>query len=68
MKNISAIIVDIHAECTSEKKALEHYIDGRASALVGSHTHIQTNDFEVTKKGLGYIKKKWSSLTTYHLQ
>jgi len=54
-KNISAIIIDIHAECSSEKISLMHYADGRATAILGTHTHIPTNDYMVTKKGLGYI-------------
>jgi calcineurin-like phosphoesterase len=54
-KNISAIIVDIHAEATSEKVALKHYLDGRVSALLGTHTHIMTADSEITKKGTAYI-------------
>lgn len=54
-KNISAIIVDIHAEATSEKVAFGHYADGRASAVFGTHTHIMTADQKVTEKGTAYI-------------
>ena len=54
-KNISAIIVDIHGEATSEKVALRHYLDGKISALVGTHTHVMTNDSQVTDKGTAYI-------------
>ena len=49
------IIVDIHAEATSEKMALGWYLDGKASAVLGTHTHIQTNDARVLPKGAGYI-------------
>jgi 2',3'-cyclic-nucleotide 2'-phosphodiesterase len=54
-KNLSAIIVDIHAETTAEKICLKHYIDGRASALIGTHTHIMTADSQITTKGTAYI-------------
>lgn len=49
------ILVDMHAEATSEKVALGHYLDGRVSAVVGTHTHIQTNDNRVLPKGTLYI-------------
>jgi metallophosphoesterase (TIGR00282 family) len=48
-------IVDFHAEATSEKRALGHYLDGRATAVVGTHTHIPTADAEVLPGGTGYI-------------
>lgn len=51
----SIIIIDIHAEATSEKKALAFYIDGRASAVFGTHTHVQTNDNQILPNGTGYI-------------
>ena len=47
----SVILVDMHAEATSEKAAISWYLDGRVSAVVGTHTHIQTADERVTKKG-----------------
>ncbi len=50
-----AIIVDFHAEATSEKIALKHYIDGRVTILVGTHTHIPTSDYEITEKNMAYI-------------
>lgn len=50
-----AILVDFHAETTSEKLALGYYLDGRASLLVGTHTHVQTADERVLPKGTGYI-------------
>lgn len=54
-KNLSAIIVDIHAEATSEKTAMKHFLDGRVSALLGTHTHIPTADAEITPEGMAYI-------------
>jgi len=48
-------IVDFHAEATSEKVALGHYLDGLASAVVGTHTHIPTADERVLPKGTLYI-------------
>lgn len=49
------IIVDFHAEATSEKLAMGFYLDGRVSAVVGSHTHVQTADERILPKGTGYI-------------
>lgn len=49
------IFIDFHAEATAEKIALANYIDGKASALVGTHTHIQTADERIFPKGLAYI-------------
>jgi hypothetical protein len=49
------IIVDIHAEATSEKKALGWYLDGEVSAVLGTHTHVQTADEEVLPQGTAYI-------------
>ncbi|MFA4888876.1 MAG: TIGR00282 family metallophosphoesterase [Candidatus Omnitrophota bacterium] len=49
------IIVDIHAEATSEKVALGWYLDGKASAVLGTHTHIQTADEKILPKGSAYI-------------
>ncbi|HQM45271.1 MAG TPA: TIGR00282 family metallophosphoesterase [Smithellaceae bacterium] len=51
----NVIIVDIHAEATSEKKALAWYLDGQASAVLGTHTHVQTADNEVLPGGTAYI-------------
>lgn len=48
-------IVDIHAEATSEKKALAYYLDGRVSAVFGTHTHVQTSDEQILPKGTGFI-------------
>lgn len=49
------IIVDFHADATAEKIAMGWYLDGRASALLGTHTHIQTNDARVLPQGMAYI-------------
>ena len=49
------IVVDIHAEATSEKKALGFYLDGRVSFVVGTHTHIQTADEQILPGGAAYI-------------
>lgn len=49
------IIVDFHAEATSEKQAMGYYLDGKVSAVVGTHTHIPTADARVLPKGTGYI-------------
>lgn len=54
-KQTPNIIVDMHAETTSEKVAIGHFIDGRVSALVGTHTHIQTADEKVLPEGTAYI-------------
>jgi len=50
-----AIIVDFHAEATSEKVAMGHYLDGRVSAVVGTHTHIGTIDSRILPKGTAYV-------------
>jgi len=49
------ILVDFHAEGTSEKQAMGYLLDGRASAVWGTHTHVQTSDACVLPKGTGYI-------------
>ena len=49
------ILLDVHGEATSEKCALGWYLDGRATALVGTHTHIPTADATVLPKGTAYI-------------
>jgi len=49
------VLVDFHAEATSEKMALAHYLDGRVSAVFGTHTHVQTADARVLPGGTGYI-------------
>lgn len=49
------IIVDFHAEATSEKRALGFYLDGKVTAVIGTHTHIQTADEQILDKGTAYI-------------
>ena len=49
------ILVDFHAETTSEKRAMGYYLDGRVSAVFGTHTHVQTSDAQVLPQGTGYI-------------
>ena len=52
---IKTVIVDFHAEATSEKKALGFYLDGKVSAVFGTHTHVQTADEQILENGTGYI-------------
>jgi hypothetical protein len=49
------IIVDFHAETTAEKQALAWYLDGRVSAVIGTHTHVQTADERILPRGTGYL-------------
>jgi len=48
-------ILDFHAEATSEKIALSYYLDGRISAMVGTHTHVPTSDTRILPKGTAYV-------------
>jgi 2',3'-cyclic-nucleotide 2'-phosphodiesterase len=48
------LVVDFHGEITSEKNAIGHFFDGKASLVVGTHTHIPTNDARILKNGTGY--------------
>lgn len=48
------VIVDLHAEATSEKMAFAHYVDGRANLVYGTHTHVPTADVKILPKGTGY--------------
>jgi metallophosphoesterase (TIGR00282 family) len=52
---VKVILVDMHAEATSEKLAMGWYLDGRVSVVVGTHTHVQTADERVLPHGTGYI-------------
>jgi len=54
-KETPCILVDFHAEATSEKIALGWWLDGRASALLGTHTHVQTADERILPEGTAYI-------------
>ena len=49
------IIVDFHGEATSEKQALAWFADGKVSAIIGTHTHVQTNDARILPKGTAYL-------------
>ena len=49
------VIVDFHAEATSEKVAMGHYLDGRVTAVLGTHTHVQTSDARVLPGGTAYV-------------
>lgn len=54
-EKLDGIIVDFHRETTSESYMLSMYLDGRASLVYGTHTHIQTNDEHILPKGTGMI-------------
>ena len=53
--DVRVVFCDMHAEATSEKTAMGWYLDGRASAVVGTHTHIPTADARVLPKGTAYV-------------
>ena len=56
LREITPIIfVDFHAEATSEKQAMGYFLDGKVSAVFGTHTHVQTADIKLLKNGTGYI-------------
>ena len=52
---VDIIVLDFHAETTSEKLAMAHYLDGRADIVVGTHTHVQTADARILPGGTAYI-------------
>ena len=54
-KSTNIILVDFHAEATSEKLAMGYFLDGRVSAVFGTHTHVQTSDETIMPEGTGYI-------------
>jgi 2',3'-cyclic-nucleotide 2'-phosphodiesterase len=54
-RETAAVIVDMHAEATSEKMAMGHYLDGEVTAVVGTHTHVQTADDQILPKGTAYL-------------
>lgn len=54
-EEIGVVIVDMHAEATSEKESMWFYLDGRVSAVIGTHTHVQTADEQVSGRGTAYI-------------
>jgi metallophosphoesterase (TIGR00282 family) len=51
----ATVVVDFHAEATSEKVAMGHYLDGRVAAVIGTHTHVQTADARVLPGGTAYV-------------
>jgi metallophosphoesterase (TIGR00282 family) len=55
LASVPLILVDFHAEATSEKIGLARFFDGRVSLIWGTHTHVQTNDAQILPKGTGYI-------------
>lgn len=55
VKDCRIKILDFHAEATAEKRAMGFYLDGRISAVFGTHTHVQTSDAQVLPGGTGYI-------------
>ena len=54
-KDYDCLIVDVHGEITSEKMAVGHFLDGAASLVVGTHTHVPTNDARILSGGTGYM-------------
>ena len=54
-KEADYIVVDFHAEATAEKLAMGYFLDGKATIVFGTHTHVQTSDEKILKKGTGYI-------------
>jgi len=55
LAGVSVVVVDFHAEATSEKQAMGWHLDGRVSAVAGTHTHVQTADARVLPGGTAYI-------------
>ena len=54
LENSDFIIIDLHGEITSEKMALGHFLDGKVTTVVGTHTHVPTSDTKILKKGTAY--------------
>ena len=54
-RDYDSLIVDIHGEITSEKMAVGHFLDGKASLVVGTHTHVTTNDARILSGGTAYM-------------
>jgi metallophosphoesterase (TIGR00282 family) len=55
LRDVRIIIIDMHAEATSEKAALAWYLDGRVSAVIGTHTHVATADARILPKGTAFV-------------
>ena len=53
-KDADFIVVDLHGEITSEKMAMGHLFDGKATMVVGTHTHVPTSDYRILEKGTAY--------------
>ena len=53
--SVDSIFVDFHAEATAEKTAIARYLDGRVTAVIGTHTHVPTSDLQILPKGTGYL-------------
>ena len=62
-KNVDFLIIDFHGEITSEKMAIAHYYDGKATCIVGTHTHVPTADTRILDKGTA-IKLIWECAVT----
>jgi metallophosphoesterase (TIGR00282 family) len=54
-QNVEVVVFDFHAEATSEKQCFGHYVDGRASVVIGTHTHIPTSDAQILNAGTAYM-------------
>lgn len=54
-RDCDAVVIDFHAETTSEKMAMGHFVDGRASLIVGTHTHVPTADHQILAGGTAYM-------------
>jgi metallophosphoesterase (TIGR00282 family) len=54
-KDTTVIVIDFHAEATSEKVAFGYFVDGKVSAVLGTHTHVQTADEKILPNGTAYI-------------
>ncbi|MFZ5981861.1 MAG: TIGR00282 family metallophosphoesterase [Candidatus Zixiibacteriota bacterium] len=54
-EDVKIIFIDMHAEATSEKQALLYFLDGKVSAVIGTHTHVQTADEKITSRGTAYL-------------
>jgi len=54
-EKVKLILVDMHAEASAEKSALFHYLNGKVSAVLGTHTHVQTADAEISREGTAFI-------------
>ena len=65
--DVKVIVVDMHAEATSEKQAMGWHLDGRVSAVLGTHTHVATADNRVLPGGTAYITDVGMTLSLIHI-